>query len=148
MMYLSRRGSGTPIRSGILPNRMRGHRQIAIFILMLGLQVSGLSSGVTSPTTQKEIDHLLVFVRESKCDFNRNGQWYTSRKAENHLRGKYEYAVKHHAILSAEDFIEKVATKSSWSGHQYLIRCGSAAVIPSGGWLTKELMQYRDRTPK
>jgi hypothetical protein len=105
--------------------------------------------GVHSATpaiAQKEIDHLLLFVEASGCEFYRNGRWYDSVKAQTHLRTKYEFLEKNNSIASAEDFVEKVATKSSWSGQPYQMKCGEQAAISTQQWLSDELARYRAET--
>ena len=97
----------------------------------------------TSAMAQNEIDHLLRFVEESKCEFYRNGIGYDSKQAQTHLRRKYESLEKHKLIVSAEDFVEKVATKSSASGYDYQIQCSGQAVVSSRQWFSDELARYR-----
>jgi hypothetical protein len=97
----------------------------------------------TPPIAQAEIDYLLEFVGKSSCEFYRNGKWYTAEKAQGHLRSKYENVIARWSIDTAEDFIAKVATKSSMSGRAYEAKCGSAAPISSSQWLTDALLRHR-----
>src|SRR6185369_15646734 len=46
------------------------------------------------PSPQEEVEHLLGYLQKSGCRFNRNGTWYASEKAVDHLRRKYAYLVK------------------------------------------------------
>jgi Family of unknown function (DUF5329) len=39
---------------------------------------------------QTEINYLLGFIARSDCAFYRNGSWYDSKKAQAHLRSKYD----------------------------------------------------------
>jgi hypothetical protein len=94
---------------------------------------------------QAEIDHLLDFVRNSKCVFIRNGLAYDSREAEIHIKRKYKHF--RHDITSAEDFIDLTATRSTLSGQVYTIRCGDLE-IPSSTWLLTELDAFRHRVSK
>jgi hypothetical protein len=50
---------------------------------------------------------LLGFVANSGCEFFRNGSWYDGKKAEAHLRYKYETLATRDRINTAEDFIEE-----------------------------------------
>ena len=122
---------------------MRPSRNIVTCILVLALSLTMRVHAATSAIAQKEIDHLLGYVKGSNCEFYRNGTWYGPEKAETHLRGKYESLDKNNLIVSAEDFVEKVATKSSWSGHPYQMKCGDQAAVSTQQWLNDELARYR-----
>jgi hypothetical protein len=95
------------------------------------------------PNVQAEIEYLLQHIGTSGCSFYRNGSWYDSAQAQAHLRSKYEYLAERQLIGSAEDFIDKAATKSSLSGKPYKIRCGDHREVESGPWLHLALEQYR-----
>lgn len=89
-----------------------------------------------------EIDYLLSEVAKSRCTFIRNGKRYPGRDARAHLRSKYRYNA--HLIDSTEEFIEKIASKSSMSGKPYLIRCSGQDEQTAGGWFTALLQTYRE----
>ena len=91
----------------------------------------------------REVDHLLLYIEQSGCDFYRNGSWYDGRRASAHLRLKYEYLSQRHEIASAEDFIEKAATRSSLTSQLYKVRCAPGAAGPTSPWLFEELAHYR-----
>ncbi|MCP5090845.1 MAG: DUF5329 domain-containing protein, partial [Gammaproteobacteria bacterium] len=70
----------------------------------------------------REIDHLLNTVASSDCVFIRNGKEHGPQAAKEHLslkrrRGKRFFS-------SADEFVENLASSSSWSGKPYFIRCG------------------------
>jgi len=92
---------------------------------------------------QDEINYLLGFVGQSGCRFYRNGIGYDSQQAQVHLRGKYDYLAKRNLIQTAEDFIERAATKSSLSGMAYSIQCNGGPVVTSNQWLREALARYR-----
>jgi hypothetical protein len=92
---------------------------------------------------QTEINYLLGFVESSGCEFYRNGSWYDSKSAQAHLRYKYEMLAAADRITTAEDFIEKAATKSSLSGRPYQVRCGGGEAVTSNQWLRDVLTRYR-----
>src|SRR6202790_5558832 len=98
---------------------------------------------VQTEIAKTEINYLLGFVEQSGCQFYRNGSWYDSKKAEAHLREKYDYLAVKGLINSAEDFIEQAATKSSLSGKAYEIKCGSDPVMTTNQWLREALARYR-----
>ncbi|MCJ7451103.1 MAG: DUF5329 domain-containing protein, partial [Steroidobacteraceae bacterium] len=88
----------------------------------------GVSAGQTpNPTAVAEVEYLLEYAGLSGCDFYRNGAWYDSGAAKAHLRYKYDALAARGQINSAEDFIEKAATKSSLSGRAYKVRCAGGA---------------------
>jgi hypothetical protein len=95
---------------------------------------------------QVEIEYLLQYVGMSGCEFYRNGSWYDGARAQAHLRGKYDYLAARNRIASAEDFIDKAATKSSFSGQAYKIRCVGQAEVESNPWLREVLARYRVQT--
>jgi hypothetical protein len=90
-----------------------------------------------------EINYLLGFVENSGCKFYRNGSWYDSKTAEAHLRYKYEMLAAGDQINTAEDFIEKAATKSSLSAQPYQVRCSGDEAVASNQWLRDVLARYR-----
>ena len=92
---------------------------------------------------QTEINYLLGFIEQSGCQFYRNGSWYDSKRAQEHLRSKYDFMVARDLIKTAEDFIEQAATRSSMSGIAYALKCSSAPVVASGLWLREVLARYR-----
>jgi hypothetical protein len=115
--------------------------------LILGLvfALSGWPAADAAPPAiaNTEISFLLGFVEQSGCQFYRNGSWYDSKKAEAHLRDKYEYLTAKGLINSAEEFIEQAATKSSLSGKAYEIKCGTDPVITTNQWLHEALARFR-----
>ncbi len=116
-------------------------RKIA-FIALLLVGVSAWADGVP-PVAQQEINHLFSYLKGSGCQFSRNGSWYTPQEAVDHLNDKYQYLIHHDMVNTAEDFIEYAASKSSWSGKPYLVKCGSGAAEETAGWFRAELQKYR-----
>ncbi|MBI3545107.1 MAG: DUF5329 domain-containing protein [Gammaproteobacteria bacterium] len=112
-------------------------------LLMLGLLPLSPVQAEPATKVQIEVNFLLGYVEGSTCEFNRNGTWYDSKKAQSHLRDKYKYLVARNRINSAEDFIEMAATQSSFSGKPYQVRCNGGAVITSNRWLRDELARFR-----
>lgn len=106
---------------------------------------AGDSSQVKEPkkSPQEEVEHLFQYLQRSGCRFNRNGNWYSSEKAVDHLRRKYAYLVKKGLFTTAESFIDKGASASSMSGTPYQVQCDSMPPTLSGPWLTAELKRYR-----
>ena len=92
---------------------------------------------------RQEIAHLLDYVGQSGCQFNRNGSWYSGAEARTHLLRKLDYLEGKDLVHSTEQFIELGASKSSSSGKPYQVRCGQAAATDSGPWLNAELKTLR-----
>jgi hypothetical protein len=90
-----------------------------------------------------EINFLLGFVEGSGCQFYRNGLWYESKAAQEHLREKYEFLNLRNLVNTTEQFIDRAATESSFSGLPYEVRCNGGAVVTSRQWLTDELARLR-----
>ncbi|CAK0753110.1 conserved exported hypothetical protein [Gammaproteobacteria bacterium] len=117
-----------------------------IFVLMLGLGLTGPSAWATPPkNTQAEVEYLLEFVGRSGCDFYRNGIWHDSKAAQAHLRDKYNYLLALNLINTAENFIERAATGSSFTGQPYQVSChgGIKMTMTSNRWLHEELARFR-----
>jgi hypothetical protein len=116
----------------------------ALGVALIGLGVGPFAATASSPTAaQVEVEHLLSAVAGSGCEFYRNGEWFDSQKASEHLRYKYTALVALGRFVTATDFIEKAATKSSLSGRPYLIRCTGGAPVPTNQWLREALERYR-----
>jgi hypothetical protein len=112
---------------------------------ILGLMLFS-TAGATPPTlAQTEITYLLGFVERSKCQFYRNGSWYDSKKAEEHLREKYNLLAASNQIDSTEDFIEKIAAASSLTRQSYRVRCADQITLTTEQWLRSELTRYRNQ---
>ena len=88
-----------------------------------------------------EVQHLLHYVENNGCEFERNGAVYDSREARAHMERKYNYVKSH--VDEAEDFIKYAATESSISGKKYYVVCGGKRQA-SAEWLQDELSRYRN----
>ena len=95
------------------------------------------------PSTEQEISHLFSYLENSDCRFNRNGHWYTTKEAVEHINSKYRYLLDKDLVSDTESFIARAATKSSMSGKAYLVQCGTTQPQPSGPWFKTELARYR-----
>ncbi|MDI1301203.1 MAG: DUF5329 domain-containing protein [bacterium] len=116
----------------------------AIFTLLMLL--SGLAfSAEPSPIAKQEIAYLLIYLKDSGCEFNRNGTWYKAEEAANHLNKKYEYLLNKGLVSSTEDFVKRAATESSMSGKPYLVKCASNSPVQSGYWFEAALAKHRAR---
>jgi len=104
---------------------------------------SPANTATLSAASQAEIQALLSRLGSSGCGFRRNGTWHPADEAQVHLQRKLDYLVSKGAVASAEQFIERAATKSSVSGQIYLVRCGIHPPLPSSEWLAQQLQGMR-----
>ena len=91
--------------------------------------------------SRQEIDHLLRFVANTDCQYDRNGTIYNGLEARQHINMKYEYYKDR--INTTEDFIKYSATKSKISGKKYKIYCPDSKPVYANDWLLRELKAYR-----
>jgi len=116
--------------------------------IVIALSAAALCAGAPAWAQQdararQEIVHLLDYVAQSGCQFNRNGSWHDSKAARDHLQEKYDYLQRRKLVPDTKTFIERAASQSSMSGKPYLIRCGGGQPTTSAQWLNAELERYR-----
>ena len=100
------------------------------------------------PSPAHEIEALIASLGASGCDFQRNGSWHAVKKAEEHLRRKYEWLRERNLAATAEQFIERAGTKSSMSGRAYQVRCPGQPIVTSAQWLRARLLELREHDPR
>ncbi|MBV8617825.1 MAG: DUF5329 domain-containing protein [Curvibacter sp.] len=101
------------------------------------------SADPASPAVRAEIEALLIRLEQVHCEFYRNGDWHSGAEAHAHLQHKLDYLQDRITLESTEQFIELAASKSSWSGTPYQVRCGKADPQPSAQWLRQQLQWIR-----
>lgn len=111
-------------------------------LLLVLLFAVGVSADSFPRDQEREIEHLLDFVKHSDCTFVRNNSVYNGARAREHIQKKYIRVKKKIKELSAEQFIRYAASRSSWSQKLYLVHCG-VRTISSESWLLEELEYYR-----
>jgi hypothetical protein len=116
-------------------------RHVLVAALLLSLTAQGAT---LSAAARGEIDAVLSRLQSSGCQFNRNGTWYPPAKAKDHLLRKLEYLEDKGLVDSAEQFIERGASRSSMTGRAYLVKCGDAQPVESRAWLTEQLESIRN----
>ncbi len=89
-----------------------------------------------------EIDYILNTVAASDCIFIRNGKEHGPESAKNHLNLKRSRGKRY--FSSADEFIENLASSSSWSGKPYFMRCGEEEQQPAKEWFIAVLAEYRN----
>ena len=121
---------------GIKQMKVKRIHLIEMFVVFILLPFS-----LSASNSEEEIEFLLNAVGDSGCIFVRNGSHHDSNDAESHLRLKYNNGKRY--VSSAESFIERLATKSSWTGEVYTIKCLGKDEEPSAKWLGDALAEYR-----
>ena len=111
-------------------------------LLSLALIAGSIASVHAEADADSEIRALIQAVAESECEFNRNGSLHSAETAAAHLELKYSRGKRY--ADSAEAFIERLASKSSWSGEPYQMIC-DGETQPAGDWLTLRLEALRSQ---
>ena len=89
-------------------------------------------------TEDQKIEKLIQTVGDLKdAVFIRNGAEHTPAQAAQHMRNKWERAKDQ--AKTAEEFIDKIASRSSASGKPYLIRFKDGREVESGTYLHEQL---------
>lgn len=89
------------------------------------------------------IDYLLERISKSPYNFLRNGGRYTGKQAGNHFLWKY--FTNRGRVKTAEEFIERVATRSKRSGRSYQVQLPDKRRYPLQALLLREL-NFFDQT--
>jgi hypothetical protein len=114
-------------------------KKLSFFLVLTLISIFPLSV-LSADQAEMEISYLLSFVAESECIFNRNGTDHEAVEASKHLQKKYNYARSR--ISTSEQFISRIASKSSITRKPYTVRC-KGQEIKTGQWLTDALQTYR-----
>ena len=109
-------------------------------LLSLILLAGSIATVRADTNAEAEIHALIRAVAESGCEFNRNGSLHSAEAAAEHLELKYSQGKRY--ADSAEAFIDRLASKSSWSGKPYKMICDQQTQ-PAGDWLTATLQEMR-----
>ncbi len=103
-------------------------------------------------TEMEKIDALIDTVEKSGVIFIRNGSEYSSVDAAKHLKDKLNSAIRSpfapkKSDWTAEMFIDRIASKSSTSGKDYLIKLPAGTKVKSKTWLTEKLNEIKAKNP-
>ena len=109
---------------------------LAILALTLAAHQAGADD-----RTEAEVQHLFSYVANSGCTFHRNGKDHDAADAADHLRLKYRRGSKY--VGNADEFIDRLASESSWSGEKYTVTCEGHTQL-SRDWLHAALQAYRE----
>lgn len=100
-----------------------------------------LSANALAGDMDSEIDYLLTSVEKSDCVFIRNGKSHDSLAAVRHLQMKRERGRRYYD--STEEFIARIASKSSLTGKPYLIECPDQPPVDAKTWFSLRLADHR-----
>lgn len=92
-------------------------------------------------SVEEEIEFLIASVESSGCVFVRNGDAHAADDAADHLRLKYRRGKRY--ATSAEKFIDRLASESSWTGKPYVMNCPDTGEQSAKAWLSAELQRFR-----
>ena len=95
------------------------------------------------PDAKREIAALMGALEQSGCRFERNGAWHDPAAARAHLQRKYDALLRRDLVDTAEQFIERAASRSSTSGRAYHVRCAGGPVREAGAWFREQLQRVR-----
>lgn len=84
-----------------------------------------------------KINYLLNELVKSNAVFIRNGEEFSGQEAKAHMEKKLSYAGN--KIQTADQFIEKIATKSSITGNLYYVKLTDGTIMESSKWLKQKL---------
>ncbi len=118
----------------------------ALLTLLLGASAL-LAQATPSAVEEKLIDTLIL--RVSKMDamvFLRNGNEYNAADAAKHMQAKYDYFKKE--LVTAEDFIDRCASRSEMTGQAYKVKLTNGAVRDANEFLNSELRALRQQARK
>jgi hypothetical protein len=112
-------------------------------IVLLALLFPVAVHAAPSAAAKREIQGLMDALSTSSCEFQRNGTWHGREEARKHLQRKYDYLLKRDLADTAEQFIERAASKSSISGRAYQVRCPGQPAQPAAIWFKAKLDALR-----
>ncbi len=110
-------------------------------ILALLLCLIPIAAHARDAKQDARIEHLISNVESLKgAVFIRNGTEYDTKAAGSHLRMKLGKAGRR--VKTAEQFIDGLASKSSFSGKPYQIRKADGAVVDTRPYFYTRLKEY------
>jgi hypothetical protein len=127
----------------MLANALRSGPSRRQLVCVLGLLMTDLCKAVQAAPTAAEMARIerLLGALGTRRDLRmiRNGSEYDCDTAVTFLRRKL--ASMGDEVKTAEDFIERIASRSSTSGKPYLVRLSDGKEITAGEFLRLELVR-------
>ena len=122
--------------------RIKGTVLVSMALLLTLLSGEWTESRADVPEAQKpEVQHLLDYLKNSGCQMERNGSTHDADEAIQHIVRKYDYY--RDDIKTTEDFIDRSASRSTFSGRAYKVLCPGQEARPTADWLKEELERFR-----
>ena len=113
-----------------------------LLLLLAGWLPGSVNEAIADASTMEtEIDYLVRAVAESSCTFIRNGEVHDAVAASEHLQMKRQRGKRHYDTTDL--FIERIASRSSWTGKDYQIRCPNGETQTANEWFRARLAEYR-----
>ena len=109
-------------------------------ITMAGAMLLAASLAAAQPVgaEAQRVERLIGAVAaQQQMQFVRNGRSYTPAEAARFLREKLR--ARGEEVRTAEDFIERIASRSSTSGRGYSVRHADGREVPAAEFLRTEL---------
>jgi hypothetical protein len=145
---LSRRERTSRLTNRFPSTMPAGRFRIAAAFLLLSASLIAAGSDRPRHSSQlPERERVMIEALITKLEtltgtqFVRNGKAYSPATAGKFLRGKWKDRVDE--VRSADDFIEKVATRSSTTGRPYLVRYSDKREITTAEFLRAQLERMR-----
>lgn len=113
------------------------------WLLATMLAVALPAAAAPNAAAKAEIAALMAAL-DAACRFQRNGQWHDAAEARQHLQRKYDWLLERGLADSAEQFIERAASRSSLSGKPYRVSCPGRPEQDAGPWFRARLRELRD----
>jgi len=104
------------------------------------------------PQQQQRINYLISAIENAQLRFIRNGTEHSPQEAAAHLRmklrrGQNSWFAPAKEKWTAEMFIDKLASKSSFSGKPYQIEWPNGERVDAAVWLYQQLAIYDQQQP-
>ena len=117
---------------------------------LLSLVLGGfalLAHATPSDAEERLIDTLIQRVSKmSSMVFLRNGSEYNAADAAKHMQAKYDHFKKE--LATAEEFIERCASRSEMTGQAYKVKLTGGTVRDANEFLHSELRALRQGAKK
>ncbi|OUL99868.1 DUF5329 family protein [Variovorax sp. JS1663] len=125
---------------------MRRRHCLRLAALALGPALLSTARATPSEEEHRLITALIQRVRGMRTmKFMRNDEAHDADEAAKHLEAKYKHFRKQ--IVTAEDFIERCATRSEVTGKAYIVQLGDGKPREARAFMLQELRAMRQPQP-
>ena len=121
---------------------------LTLFICLFNCNATDEGADPQQIIEERRIQYLLGSIEKSSVVFIRNGKEHTGKEAKEHLENKMNYARRAYwlfgpkADITVENFISKIASKSSSSNIDYQVRLKNGKVMTTNEWLREQLKSF------